>query len=67
MGLCIDLDRKHGVEIRRESVVLHEDGGTKNTEIFARGDHHVEIGKAALRKFIRFFNRPENLKYLEDK
>jgi hypothetical protein len=67
MGLCIDLDKKHGVEIRRESICLHEDDETKDTDIFAYGDHHVEISKKALKKFIQFFNKPENQKYLEEK
>lgn len=61
MGYCVDWgDDNIGIEIRRESISLHEDDVPREEQNIFGHDHHVEIGKETLLKVLKFFDDPKN-------
>ena len=62
MGLCVDLDKEHGLEIRRESVWLHETTRPREQQTIFGADFHVEIEKTTLLKMVKFLDNLDNRK-----
>lgn len=60
MGLCVDLDEEHGIEIRRESIKFNEDDKPQDQQTIFGRDFHVEIEKVALLKLLKFFDNPDH-------
>lgn len=60
MGLCLDLDDDHGIEIRRESIVLTEGAVTPERQTIFGYEHSVEVEKIALLKLLKFFDNQKN-------
>lgn len=78
MGLILDTQSEIlGVEIRRESVSLldlkrkgpYETGEEETTSehVYTYGHGSIELSKEWLKELIAFFNKPENVAYLDIK
>jgi hypothetical protein len=61
MGLCIDLDDDHSIEVNRDSITfVEENGSTGNDQTIFGSPNTVEIDKVALLKLLKFFDDPIN-------